>query len=74
MEKTSPFVIQWDKKKNLLKLETREEGALVAQAYTGDDNGVERIADFLSAKRLPKDAQKVRQILRDARRAASMPV
>lgn len=75
MQKTeSPVIIQWDRKKNLLKVEDRESGTVLARCYIGDDLMVESIADSLSAKRLPKDADKVRQILMDARRAVSMRV
>ena len=34
----------------------------------GDDDTVERIADILSAKRLPEDAMRLRRMAMDARR------
>ena len=65
--KTSPVLIQ--RRGNRLEVENRETGDLLAACWIGDDLAVEDIADSLSARRLPKDAEKVRQILMDARKS-----
>lgn len=66
--KPSPVVIQ--RRGNRLEVEHRESGELLAACWIGDDLAVEDIADSLSAKRLPEDAMKVRQMLVDARHAS----
>lgn len=65
-EQKSPVVIR--EKKNWITVETREEGSVLAYCQIGDDNAVERIADILSAKRLPRDAMKLRKMRDDARK------
>ena len=65
MEKTSPVVIQM--RGNRLEVEHRETGELLAACWIGDDLAVEDIADSLSAKRLPRDAEKLRKMVQDAR-------
>lgn len=52
----------------MLEVEHVESGEIVLRCMLGDDEGVERIADFLSAKHYQEAAEKVRQIVRDARR------
>lgn len=43
-------------------------GALLAWCQTGDDDMVQKIADILSAKRLPREAMRLRQIVMDLRK------
>jgi hypothetical protein len=65
--KKSPVVISL--RKNRITVERRDTGDVLAHCMIGDDENVERIADILSAKRLPEDAMKLRQMAKDARRA-----
>lgn len=65
--KPSPVLIV--RSGNILEVEHRETGEVLARCFIGDDLAVEDIADSLSAKRLPRDAEKVRQMVQDARRA-----
>jgi hypothetical protein len=55
---------------HMLEVEHVESGEIVLRCMIGDDEGVERIADFLSAKHYQHAAEKVRQIIRDGRRRA----
>lgn len=66
MEKKSPVLIQ--RRGNKIEVEHRETGELLAACWIGDDFAVEDIADSLSAKRLGRDAEKLRQMIQDARR------
>lgn len=54
---------------HILEVEHAESGVVILQCFIGDDVGAEGIADFLSAKRYPEAAARVRQLVRDARRA-----
>jgi len=53
---------------DLLEVEHVESGEVVLKCFIGDDESVERIADFLSSKRYPEAAERVRQLVREARR------
>lgn len=55
---------------DMLVIEWAETGEPVAQCFIGDDLGVERIADGLSARRLVREAQQVRSLVAEARRAS----
>ena len=55
---------------HMLEVEHVESGEIVLRCMLGDDESVERIADFLSAKHYQHAAEKVRQIIRDGRRRA----
>ncbi len=66
MAKGSPIVIQ--RRRNLIEIERRDTGEILAYCQIGDDAAVERIADILSAKRLPREAAALRQLRDDARR------
>jgi hypothetical protein len=63
--KKSPIQIVRDR--NKVKIEMEESGELLAWCYIGDDENLERIADILSAKRLPEDAMRLRKMGVDAR-------
>ena len=52
----------------MLEVEHVESGEVVLRCTIGDDLGAERMADFLSAKRYPQAAARVRQLVREARR------
>ena len=70
-EYKSPIAIHFYRngpKKNRIEIEHNESGEILAQCMVGDDIMTERIADILSAKRLPREAQAFRQLVRDARR------
>ncbi len=69
MAKPSPILFQ--RRGNRVEIEHRETGELLAEFWIGDDIAVETVADILSAKRLPEEAMKLRQMAMDARRAAS---
>lgn len=66
MEKRSPVLIQ--QRGNEITVEHRETGEVLAHCFIGDDLAVEAIADTLSAKRLGRDAEKLRGMLMQARR------
>lgn len=53
---------------HFLEVEHVESGEIVARCMLGDDEGVEKLADFLSAKHYQEAAERVRQIVREARR------
>jgi len=53
---------------HMLEVEHVESGEIVMRCMLGDDEGVEKIADFLSAKHYQEAAERVRQIVREARR------
>lgn len=55
-----------------MEIENRETGDLITWGWIGDDLAMERMADELSAGRLGRDAEKLRQMVVDARRALSM--
>jgi hypothetical protein len=63
--KTSPVYIQI--RNNKLQVESRETGDLLACCFLGDEAMVESIADSLSARRLGKDAEKVRRLVEERR-------
>lgn len=67
MEKRSPVLIQ--RRGNRIEVEHRESGELLAHCFIGDDLAVEDIADSLSAKRLGREAEQLRKMVGDARRA-----
>lgn len=69
-QRTSPVVIQ--RRGNKIEVEMRESGDLLAWCWIGDDLSVETIADLLSAKRLGPDAEKLRQMVVDARKCAGV--
>lgn len=54
---------------HMLEVEHTESGEVILRCFIGDDSSVERIADFLSAKRYPEAAAQMRVLVRDARRA-----
>ena len=53
---------------HMLEVEHVESGEIVMRCMLGDDEAVERIADFLSGKHYQEAAERVRQIVREARR------
>ena len=65
---SSPVLIQM--RGNRLEVEMRDTGDLLAACWIGDDYAVENIADTLSAKRLWREADKVRALLMAARKSA----
>lgn len=65
----SPVLIQ--RRGNLVEVESRETGNVLARFAIGDEQTLETVADLLSAKRLPADAMKLRQMAVDARKPAS---
>lgn len=71
MEKprTSPILIQ--RRGNRIEIEHRETGELLAHCFIGDDLSVEAIADTLSAKRLGREAEQLRQMVSQSRWLAS---
>ena len=67
----SPVTIRYYKsgeRKNRVEIESNETGRVLAWCYIGDDLHVERIADILSMKRLPREAAALRKLAQDARR------
>ena len=64
-QRTSPVVIQ--RMGNRIEIEHRETGEVLAHCFIGDELAVEAIADALSAKRLGRDAEKLRKMVQDAR-------
>ena len=66
MAATSPVRIV--RRGTLVEIEIRETGDVLAHCSIGDDKAIETIADILSAKRLPEDAMRLRQMAQDARR------
>lgn len=52
----------------LVEVEDRNSGDVLAYCQIGDDENLERIADILSAKRLPSEAMFLRQMAQDVRR------
>lgn len=66
----SPIIIRTRKEayRTRVEIEHRETGDVLAWCWLGDDSAIETIADILSAKKLPKDAMKLRQMAMDARR------
>ncbi len=69
MEKQSPVLIQ--RRGNRIEVEHRESGEILAHCFLGDDLAVEDIADSLSARRMGREAEKFRQMVSEARLAAS---
>lgn len=65
MAKDSPILIR--RRGTLVEVEMAETGDVLAHCQIGDDAAVERIADILSAKRLPHEAQALRKLMMDAR-------
>lgn len=51
-----------------VEVRRRDTDELLATCFIGDDEGVETIADLLSAKRLPEDAMRLRQLAMDCRK------
>ena len=66
MAKDSPIIIHL-RKGTLIEIEHAQTGDVLAYCQIGDDNAVERIADILSAKRLPREAAALRKLRDDAR-------
>jgi hypothetical protein len=66
MAGTSPVRIYRDK--NRVEVEHAETGDILAYCMIGDDANMERIADILSAKRLPAEAMALRKLMMDARK------
>lgn len=58
---------------NRVEVRHMETDELLAWCYIGHDEDVEMIADMLSAKRLPKEAAKLRRMAMDARKAPGLP-
>ncbi len=52
---------------DMLEVEHVESGEIVFRCFMGDDDSVERIADFLSSKRYPEAATKIRNLVKQAR-------
>jgi hypothetical protein len=52
---------------HMLEVEHVESGEIVMRCMLGDDEGVERIADFLSAKHYQEAAEKVRKLVKESR-------
>jgi hypothetical protein len=65
--KRSPVII--NRRGNRVEIEMRETGDVLAWGWIGDDETMETIADLLSAKRLPQDAERLRSMVVAARRA-----
>ncbi len=63
-----PSPIRISLRRNQVEITSRDTGDTLAYCMIGDDDMVERIADILSAKRLPEDAARLRQMAMDARR------
>jgi hypothetical protein len=55
---------------NRVEVRMLDDDSLLAWCMIGDDDNLEKIADILSAKHLPADAMKLRQMAMDARRPA----
>jgi len=53
-----------------LEVEHAATNEILAHCQIGDDDAVERIADILSEKRLPREAMALRKLMMDARRPA----
>ena len=73
MAADSPITIRLRTEKDkrtatLVEIESNESGQLLAHCQIGDDANMERIADILSAKRLPREAEAIRRIMMEARR------
>jgi hypothetical protein len=66
MAKDSPVLIR--RRGTLVEIESAETGAVLAHCQIGDDGNLERIADILSAKRLPREAMALRKLRDDARK------
>lgn len=66
MAKDSPIIIT--KRRNLVEIEHRKTGEILAHCQIGDDIAVERIADILSAKRLPREAASLRNLMMQERK------
>jgi len=66
MAKTSP--VQIIREGNKITVEMADTGDVLAFCFIGDDDAIEKIADILSAKRLPLDAMRLRRAAQDARR------
>ena len=52
---------------HMLEVEHVESGEIVMRCMLGDDEGVERIADFLSSKHYQEAAEKVRRLVKQSR-------
>ena len=57
---------------DMIEVEHKDSGDVLARCAIGDDEAVERIADLLSTKRQPEAAMQVRQIAQDARKPVMM--
>jgi len=55
-------------KKHLVEVEHAQTGRILASCMIGDDEGMERLADLLSAKKLPREAMAIRNLMREARK------
>ena len=55
---------------DMIEIRDSRTKALLAWCQTGDDRAVGRIADILSAKRLPREAERLRQMVMNCRRRA----
>lgn len=51
-----------------IEIRDARTNALLAWCHTGDDDSVERIADILSAKRLPREAMRLRAMVQNVRK------
>jgi hypothetical protein len=54
----------------MIEIRDARTNALLAWCQTGDDDSVERIADILSAKRLPREAMRLRAMVQGLRKVA----
>jgi hypothetical protein len=67
-EYESPILIH--KTGHLVEIEHAETGKILAKCMIGDDDNMERIADILSQKKLPREAMALRRMVQEARRPA----
>ena len=65
-EYESPILIH--RTGTLIEIEHALNGQILATCQIGDDDAVERIADILSQKRLPREAHALRQMMMEARK------
>lgn len=53
---------------DMVEVTFASDGSLLACCMMSDDLGLERIADILSAKKLPREANRFRQMISDSRK------
>jgi hypothetical protein len=53
---------------DMVEIRDARTNELLAWCMTGDDDSIDRIADILSAKRLPREAMRLREMVRNVRK------